>query len=106
MAAATDVINIKINGERKRALQAVAAANGKSLSEFMIWASFAEARALAKLGPREDPFVVEMRRAAAAMPKAELSEAELQSVIVSRKARSKGGKGLGVAEAIKVINQV
>lgn len=103
MASAAKFINIRIDGPRKRALQEVARAYGESLSEFLIKGAYERAQAFARLGTKEDPFVVSMREAAAKAPKVELSAADQKAVAASRKARAKGVKGLSVGEAMKVI---
>lgn len=105
MAATAKFINIRIDGDRKRALQEVAKAYGESLSEFLIKGGYERARAFAEKGVQVDPFVVAMRLAAAKAPKVELTADELNSVIASRKARAAGEKGLTVAEAMKLIRE-
>jgi hypothetical protein len=57
----------------------------------------------ARVGLKEEPFVVSMREAAAKAPKIKLSVAEQKAVAASRKARAKGVEGLSVGEAMKVI---
>jgi hypothetical protein len=103
MATTAKFINIRIEGRRKKALQEVAKAYGESLSEFLIKGGFERAQAFAKLGVKEDPFIVSMRQAAAQAPKVDLSAGDLKAIAASRKARAKGEKGLSVSEAMKVI---
>jgi|SRR5665213_2328729 len=103
MATTAKFINIRIDGDRKHALQEVAKAYGESLSEFLIKGGYERAQAFASGGLKEDPFVVAMRQAAAKAPKAELMASDLKAVAASRKARARGEKGLSITEAMGVI---
>jgi hypothetical protein len=105
MATTAKFINIRIDENRKRALQEVAKAYGESLSEFLIKGGYERARAFAETGVKEDPFVVAMRRAASKAPNYELTEDDLKAVTASRKARAAGEKDLSIPEAIKLIRK-
>jgi uncharacterized protein (DUF1778 family) len=100
---AADIINIRVESARKKALQEVAKACHESLSEFLLNAGFERAKVIAKEGVKEDPFVVAMREAAAKAPKAVLDAEDLKAIAASRKARARGEKGLTVTEAMKAI---
>ncbi|HTB21871.1 MAG TPA: DUF1778 domain-containing protein [bacterium] len=105
MGTTAKFINIRIDENRKRALQEVAKAYGESLSEFLIKGGYERARAFAETGLKEDPFVTAMRQAASKGPKYELTEDDLKAVAASRKARARGEKDLTIAEAIKLIRK-
>jgi uncharacterized protein (DUF1778 family) len=100
---AAEIINIRVDGARKRALQEVAKACNESLSQFLLNAGFERAKVIAKEGLKEDPFVVAMREAAAKAPKARLDANDLKAIAASRKGRARGEKSLTVTEAVKVI---
>ena len=100
---AAEIITLRVEGARKKALQEVAKACHESVSEFLLNAGFERAKVIAKEGVKEDPFVVAMREAAANAPKAVLDAEDLKAIAASRKARARGAKGLTVTEAMKAI---
>jgi len=77
--------------------------NGADLAPEALYARVTGRAAAVSPGLKEAPFVVAMRQAAAKASKAELMAGDLKAMATSRKARAKGGLGLSITEAMKVI---
>lgn len=99
--AAAKLITIKVTEDRRAALHALASAFGESLSTFLLRGALERAQR-ANAGPVDDPFVLQLRRAASKRG-ADLTAKERALVNQTRRDAKAGAKALSVAEARRAI---